>query len=217
MKNITEIIFILDRSGSMHGLEDDTIGGFNSFIEQQKKEEGEAFITTILFDDQLKIIHDRENIKNIRKMTRKDYYVGGCTALLDTVGFAIKKAIQVQKKLPVHQKADHVLFVITTDGYENASCEYTYSQINKLIQYQQKHYDWEFLFLGARIDAIKEASKLGIPKTRAVRFYEDSEGIDVSYKGVSQFASQLRSNNISKDDTDWKEETEVNFLKQRHV
>lgn len=213
MKNITEIIFILDRSGSMHGLEDDTIGGFNSFIEQQKKEEGEAFITTILFDDQLKIIHDRENIKNIRKMTRKDYYVGGCTALLDTVGYAIKKAIQVQKKLPVHQKSDHVLFVITTDGYENASCEYTYSQINKLIKYQQKHYDWEFLFLGARIDAIKEASKLGIDEARAVRFYEDSDGIEESYNAVSNFTTQMRAS--KRNNHEWKQNVEKDYARKR--
>lgn len=211
--NLTEMVFILDKSGSMSSLEDDTIGGFNSLIEKQKKEEGKANVTTILFDDQIKFLNDRVDLSNMKKMTSKDYYVGGCTALLDAVGLGIIRTIEIQKSLPHHLKAKHAMIVIMTDGYENSSRIYDYKHIQKLIHTQKEKYLWEFLFLGARIDAIKEASKLGIDQSRAVRFYEDSEGIEVSYQAVSQFTSHLRASKAC--DESWKERVENDYKRRR--
>ena len=158
-KGLTELIFILDRSGSMSGLESDTIGGYNAMIEKQRGESGEAMITTVLFDDNYELLHDRINLKGIKPLTTKEYYVRGTTALLDAVGKTIQKMINVQKNTVESEKAEKVLFVITTDGQENASLEYTYSKIKTLIENQKHQYDWEFIFLGANIDAVSEARK----------------------------------------------------------
>lgn len=188
MSEVSELVFILDRSGSMCGLEKNTIKGFNEMIKKQKKEEGKAYVTTILFDDELEVLYKHVPINEVKKMTEKDYYVQGCTALLDAVGFSIMDMIKIQKK----QKSDHVIFVITTDGYENASEEFTYSQVKKLIIQQQKKYGWEFIFLGARINAQKEASKIGIDIKHSIRYYEDEDGVDASFESIHNYVKGSR-------------------------
>lgn len=206
-KDLTEIVFIIDRSGSMSGLEKDTIGGFNSFVERQKQEAGEAYITTVLFDDRVEVLHKRENIYLVEKMTSKQYYVRGCTALLDAIGYSINNMIRTVKILPEDLKPEKVLFVITTDGYENASKEYNYERIKNMINDQKEYYHWEFLFLGADIDAVGEANKLGIDSTRAVRYYNDHSGIEASYESVSSFTTCFRqSKKMKKEDETWKDE-----------
>ena len=155
-KNLTELVFILDRSGSMAGLESDTIGGFNAMIEKQKKEPGNALVSTVLFDHERKVIHDRQDIQQVEPMTDRDYYVGGCTALLDAVGCAIHHIGNVHKYAREEDRPEKTLFVITTDGMENASRQYSYDKLKKLIRRQKEKYGWEFIFLGANIDAARE-------------------------------------------------------------
>lgn len=182
---LTELVFILDRSGSMGGLESDTIGGFNGMIERQKKEGEKVNVTTILFDDEMEIIHDRFPIDAVQPLTDKEYYVRGCTALLDAVGQAINKIDNVQKHLPVEHQAGKVLFVITTDGLENSSSEFSYNDIKKRIK-AKKECGWEFLFLGANIDASKEAEKIGIERNRSVTYENDHEGVALNYETVGR-------------------------------
>ncbi|MCR4941111.1 MAG: VWA domain-containing protein [Treponemataceae bacterium] len=191
-KGLTEIVFILDKSGSMSGLEDDTIGGYNSFIEKQKKIEGEAFVSTVLFSDESEVVHDRLPINKIEPMTDKTYSVGGCTALLDAVGGAIHHMGNVHKYAGEEDRPEKTIFVITTDGQENSSQEYTYPKIKEMIQRQQEKYGWEFLFLGANIDASAEASKLGIMKERAVRYECDGFGTELNFKTVSDTIGSFR-------------------------
>lgn len=191
-KNLTEMVFILDRSGSMAGLEADTIGGFNSLIEKQKGQEGNANITTVLFDDQYELVHDRIPITSVKPMTKEDYYVRGCTALLDAVGKTISNMDKVQTHLSEDDKAEKVIFVITTDGMENASREYSYSEVRRMIE-RQKELGWEFLFLGANMDAAAEAQRLGIAADRSVTFENDSQGIAVQYKSVDKALGCMRS------------------------
>lgn len=191
-KGLTEIVFILDKSGSMSGLEDDTIGGYNSFIEKQKKIEGEAFVSTVLFSDESEVVHDRLPINKIEPMTDKTYSVGGCTALLDAVGGAIHHIGNVHKYAREEDRPEKTIFVITTDGQENSSQEYTYPKIKGMIQRQQEKYGWEFLFLGANIDATSEASKLGIMKERAVRYECDGFGTELNFKTVSDTIGSFR-------------------------
>ena len=202
----TQIVFVLDRSGSMSGLEKDVIGGFNSYITQQKKEEGEAVVTTVLFDHQYDIIHDQIPIYKVPDLTSKEYYPRGMTALLDAVGNTI--SLVEEKK----EKDDKVIFMINTDGYENSSKEYTYPLIQKLIK---KHSDWEFVFLGAKIDAEGEADKLGIRKERAVRYYESSDGMDECYQSLSAMTTNYRNNSLAKDDDTWKENITANYNKHK--
>lgn len=204
----TEIIFILDRSGSMQGLENDVIGGFQSLIEKQKEEKGKAYVTTVLFDTEFEVLHDGIDIENIKPLTRKEYYVKGCTALLDAIGYSIKKTKHKQKE----KKADHVIFVINTDGYENASRHYSYQKVNKMINKAKNKHHWEFIFLGARIDAIKEASKLGIAKDHAVQYYEDSSGVQACFQSTETFISQVRN---KCHDTSWKKQAEHNYQMKR--
>src|SRR5690554_6459471 len=156
-KDLTELVFILDRSGSMNGLEMDTIGGFNSLLEKQKDERGEALVTTVLFDDDYELLHDRINIKGIKPITEKEYFVRGTTALLDAVGRTIQKFGNAQKHTAEEERAEHVMLVITTDGMENASREYTYGRVRQMVEHQKSKYGWEFIFLGANIDAIDVA------------------------------------------------------------
>ena len=184
-ENLTEIVFILDRSGSMSGLESDTIGGFNSMIAKQQKEEGEAIVSTVLFDDETDVIHDRVAIGEVKKLTEEDYYVRGCTALLDAVGGAIHHIGNVHKYAREEDRPAKTLFVITTDGLENASRHYSFKDVKKLIKRQQEKYNWEFLFLGANIDAIAEASKIGIGRKYAANVVNDEEGVTVFYQTVS--------------------------------
>ena len=184
-KNLTEMVFILDRSGSMQGLEGDTIGGFNAMLEKQKLEEGEAFVSTVLFDDESSVLHDRVDIQKVAPMTRRDYFVGGCTALLDAVGEAIRHIANVHKYAREEDVPEKTVFVITTDGMENASRKYTYEKVKKMISLQQEKYGWEFLFLGANIDAAREAARFGIREDRAANYHADSKGTAVIYEAMS--------------------------------
>ena len=192
-KNLTEIVFILDRSGSMSGLESDTIGGFNSLIEKQKKEEGEALVSTVLFSGASAVIHDRVPIQEVPPMTEKDYIVGGCTALLDAIGGAIHHIGNIHKYARSEDVPQHTLFVITTDGMENASRRYSVHQVQEMICHQQKKYGWEFLFLGANIDAVETAGRLGIAPERAVNYHSDSQGTRLNYEAGSRAASSVRA------------------------
>ena len=190
-KGLTELVFILDRSGSMGGLESDTIGGFNGMLQKQKKEEGEANVTTVLFDDEIEIIHDRFPIHVVKPLTDQDYYVRGCTALLDAVGSTVKKVENIQKHLPEEMKAEKVIFVITTDGQENASQEYSANMVKKMIEKQQEK-GWQFLFLGANIDASTEAEKIGIKRSHAATYLNDSEGVKLNYEVTGKLMSYMR-------------------------
>ena len=192
-KNLTELVFILDRSGSMAGLEEDTIGGFNAMIEKQKQEKGEAYVSTVLFDNVSEVIHDRVDIQKISPMTRKEYYVRGCTALLDAVGGAIHHIGNVHKYAREEDRPEKTLFVITTDGMENASRRYSYAKVRQMIEHQKEKYGWEFLFLGANIDAAKEAARFGISEDRAANYHADHQGTGVIYETVSEAICHVRS------------------------
>ena len=191
-KNLTEIVFILDRSGSMAGLEADTIGGYNGLIEKQKNEPGEVYISTVLFDDRSEVLHDRQPLDRISPMTDKEYYVRGCTALLDAVGGAIHHIGNVHKYAREEDRPEKTLFIITTDGCENASRTYTYEKVKKMIERQKSRYGWEFLFLGANIDAAGEARKFGIDESRAVNYHCDSQGTELNYRALSKAISTVR-------------------------
>lgn len=200
-KGLTELVFILDRSGSMSGLESDTIGGFNGMLMKQKKEEGEVNVTTILFDDAIEVIHDRFSLDVVKPLTEEDYYVRGCTALLDAVGSTVKKVENIQRRLPEEMKAEKIIFVITTDGQENASHEYTYKMVKEMIEKCQE-IGWEFIFLGANIDAVKEASNLGIREKRAVTYRNDSRGVQLNYMVAGNIVSNLRCNQYDDEEAD---------------
>ena len=190
-KGLAELVFILDRSGSMGGLETDTIGGFNSMLAKQKKEEGEANVTTVLFDDQVEVIHDRFPIEAVKPLTDDDYFVRGSTALLDAIGSTVKKIENVQKRLPEDLRAESVIFVITTDGRENSSSEYTVKMVKKMIEEHQEQ-GWQFIFMGANMDAVAEAGRLGINRKRAVSYRNDPEGVALNYRVAGQVLSRMR-------------------------
>ena len=212
-KNLTEIVFILDRSGSMAGLEADTIGGFNSLIEKQRREEGEAIISTVLFDNFSEVIHDRVPLDKITEMTRDDYYVRGCTALLDAVGGAVHHIGNVHKYAREEDRPEHTLFVITTDGMENASRRYSYEEVRRMIERQKEKYGWEFLFLGANIDAAKEAARFGIHADRAVNYHCDSEGTALNYEVVAETICDVRA--CRPIQADWKQRIDEDFRKRK--
>lgn len=214
-KGLTELVFILDRSGSMQGLEGDTIGGFNSLIEKQKKEEGEALVSTVLFDDACKVLHDREDLKDIRPMTRNDYFVGGCTALLDAVGGAIHHIGNVHKYARDEDRPEHTMFIITTDGMENASRQYTAEKVRQMIERQKERYGWEFLFLGANMDAVETASRFGISQDRAVTYRSDAEGTALNYEVVSDAVGCVRANR--KLGSSWKARIEQDMKKRKVI
>ena len=215
--NLTELVFILDRSGSMSGLEDDTIGGFNSLIEKQKNEEGEALVSTILFDGRQEVLYDRVPLQKVEKMTRDQYYVRGNTALLDAIGGAIHHIGNVHKYAREEDRPGKTLFIITTDGMENASRAYSYAEVKKMVEREQKEYGWEFLFLGANIDAIGTAGSFGIRRTNAVTFENDSEGINLNYEILSRTVSRFRAAEAGKAqvDEDWSAEIQADY-KRRH-
>lgn len=190
-KNLTEIVFILDRSGSMSGLEGDTIGGFNSMLEKQRKEEGEALVSTVLFDGVSEVLHDRVPLEKVEKMTEKDYFVRGCTALLDAIGGAVHHISNVHKYAREEDVPEHTLFIITTDGMENASREYSSDKVKKLIE-EKKEKGWEFIFLGANIDAIETAKHFGIAEDRAVNYCCDSAGTALNFEVMSEAISSVR-------------------------
>ena len=190
--NITELVFILDRSGSMAGLESDTIGGFNGLIAKQKKEDGECYVTTVLFDSVCETVHDRVRLAEIAPMTDKDYSVRGCTALLDAVGSTIRHIVGIHKYARPEDVPEHTVFVITTDGMENASRTYSADKVKKMIGHEKEKYGWEFLFLGANIDAVSTASRFGIGEDRAVDYLADGQGTGVLYDTVSEAVVNLR-------------------------
>lgn len=191
-KNLTEIVFILDRSGSMSGLEADTIGGFNSMLEKQRRQEGEALISTVLFDNESKVIHDRMDVRRVEPMTDRDYTVRGCTALLDAIGGAIHHIGNVHKYARTEDVPEHTLFIITTDGMENASRRYDSEKVKKMIERQKEKYGWEFIFLGANIDAVETARHFGISEDRAVNYHSDSEGTQLNYEVLSEAICSVR-------------------------
>ena len=211
-KNLTELVFILDRSGSMAGLEDDTIGGFNAMIEKQKGEPGEALVSTVLFDNETEVIHDRVDIQKVCPMTRKDYCVRGCTALLDAVGNAIHHIGNVHKYAREEDRPEKTLFVITTDGMENASREYSYEQLKAKIEKQKEKYGWEFIFLGANIDAAKEAGRFGIDADHAANYHADRLGTAVIYEAVSEAVCSVRACRPMK--ADWKRNIDADYKKR---
>ena len=208
-KNLTEIVFILDRSGSMAGLEGDTIGGFNGMIEKQRQEEGEAYVSTVLFDNHSEVIHDRLSLNRVPRLTGKEYYVRGCTALLDAVGGAIRHIANVHKYAREEDRPEKTLFVITTDGMENASRQYTYEKVRSMIEKQKREHGWEFLFLGANIDAAREAARFGIHPDRAVDYRADRRGPRVIYETVSDTVRDFRASRPMT--AAWKKKIEDDF------
>ncbi len=219
-KGLTEIVYILDRSGSMSGLEADTIGGFNSMMDKQRKAGGEALVSTVLFDDEREVLHDRVNIKDVPKMTEEEYYVRGCTALLDAVGYSIHHIKNVHKYAREEDRPEKTIFVITTDGMENASCEYSYEKIKKLIEKQQKKDKWEFMFIGANIDAYGEAGRLGIKKSRTANYVHDEIGTGIVYGGVAKAVCSIMMADSAADmdecleESGWNEEINEDYARR---
>jgi hypothetical protein len=209
---ITELVMIIDKSGSMSGLESDTIGGFNSMLNQHKKGDGLCRLTTIFFSDSAKIIHDRVDISTVKPLTEADYIPGGCTALLDAVGNAINHTKAIQAGASAETRANKVVFVIITDGYENASREYSAPQIKQMISQQQDKDGWDFIFLGANIDAIETARNFGIDETRAANFVSDEAGIGVMYDAESCLMSDIRNNRAN--ERAWKKNVDADFMRR---
>lgn len=211
-KNLTELVFILDKSGSMSGLEGDTIGGFNSMLDKQKKEAGDAYITTVLFDHDYELLHDRADIRKVNCISEKEYFVGGTTALLDAMGKTIN---YIGKKIGDTDEAEHpgkVIFVIITDGMENSSREFSAKKIKQMVEHQKTKYSWEFVFLGANIDAVKTAEDMGIDQDRASNFCADSQGIKLNYSSVCNFVSEMRMGKSV--DSSWKSEIDKDYKKR---
>ena len=192
-KGLTELVFILDRSGSMAGLEKDTIGGFNGMITRQKEEAGEALVSTVLFNSDSRVIHDRLPLDQVPQMTSREYYVGGCTALLDAIGGAIHHIGNVHKYIREEDRPEHTMFVITTDGLENASRSYTLDSVRQAITRQKEKYGWEFLFLGANMDAVETAARMGMEADRAVTFTNDEEGVELNFEVLSDTVAHFRT------------------------
>ena len=191
--NITELVFILDRSGSMGGLESDTIGGFNSLIEKQRKQDGECYVSTILFDNVSEVIHDRVKLADIKPMTDKEYFVRGCTALIDAIGGAVNHIANIHKYARPEDVPEHTMFVITTDGLENASHLYSSDEVKRMVEKEKEKYGWEFLFIGANIDSVETAKHFGIGANRAVNYHADKKGTSVLYDTVSKTICCMRA------------------------
>ncbi len=198
--NLTELVFILDRSGSMSGLESDTIGGFNAMIEKQKKEAGACFVSTVIFDNESTVLHDRLPLEEIRALTARDYQVGGCTALIDAIGGAIHHIGNIHKYARKEDVPAHTMFVIMTDGMENASRRYSSDEVKRKIERQKEKYGWEFLFIGANIDAVETAKHYGIAPNRAVNYHADQDGTRVVYDTVCEAVCNLRASKPLSDD-----------------
>lgn len=211
-KGLTEMVFILDRSGSMAGLEADTIGGYNSMLMKQKKEEGEVLVSTVLFDDVSVVLHDRVELERVQPITEREYYVRGCTALLDAVGGAIHHIGNVHKYARDEDRPEKTIFIITTDGMENRSCKYSYRKVKKMVERQKERYGWEFIFLGANIDAIGEAAKIGIGADRAVKYECDDRGVALNYEVLSETVAQYRRTNCMA--PSWKGRIEDDYRKR---
>ncbi len=211
--NVTELVFILDRSGSMSGLESDTIGGFNSMIEKQKKQEGICYVSTVLFDDVSEVLHDRVKLDNVPKMTENDYTVRGCTALIDAIGGAIHHIGNVHKYARPEDVPEHTMFVITTDGQENASHRYSSEQVKKMIERQKEKYGWEFLFIGANIDAVETAARYGIAQDRAVNYNADGQGTQILYESVAKAVCNVRAS--APLGANWSEDIDADYQRRR--
>ncbi len=207
--SITELVFIIDRSGSMAGLESDTIGGFNAMIEKQRKENGECFVSTVLFDNESTVLHDRVRLSEIKPMTDKEYFVGGCTALIDALGGAIRHIGNIHKYARREDVPENTVFVITTDGMENASHRFNSDEVKKMIERQKEKYGWEFLFIGANIDAVETAARYGISEDRAVNYNADGKGTRILYESVSAAVSSVRKK--SSLSADWCREIKADF------
>ena len=214
MKGLTEIIFILDRSGSMAGLESDTIGGFNSLITKQKKEDGQALVSTVLFDDRSDVLHDRVPLDRIAPMTDDDYFVRGCTALLDAVGGAIHHIGNVHKYARPEDRPEKTMVIITTDGMENASKRYTYEKVKSMIERRKEKYGWEFIFLGANIDAVEVAGRFGISEDRAANYHSDEEGTALNYEVLSEAICQVRMGSAPLS-AGWKKKIDADFERRK--
>lgn len=210
--NITELVFILDRSGSMAGLESDTIGGFNAMIEKQKKEAGECYISTVLFDDVSEVLHDRVKLSDIRPMTDKEYTVRGCTALIDAIGGVIHHIGNIHKYARPEDVPEHTMFIITTDGMENASHRYSSDEVKRMIERQKERYGWEFLFIGANIDAVETAKRYGIAEDRAVNYNADAKGTGILYESVACAVSSVRK--CAPLDDSWREKIDRDYEKR---
>ena len=213
-QNLTEIVFLLDRSGSMSGLEADTIGGFNSMLEKQKKEPGEAILSAVLFDHECEVVYDRVDIRKAEPMTDKQYYTRGSTALLDALGGAIRHIANAHRYARDEDRPGKTIFVITTDGMENASRRWTYREVRELVEHEKEVYGWEFLFLGANMDAISAAGRMGISADRAVRYEHDSTGTALNFKVVSEAVCTMRS--AAPLEAGWKDEIDRDFHKRHH-
>lgn len=211
-KGLTEVAFIIDKSGSMAGLESDTIGGYNSMLEKQKEVEGECLVTTALFDNGYELLHDRIDIRAVNPITDREYFAGGATALFDAVGRTIQKIGNAQKRTAEEYRADKVIFVIITDGQENSSREYSGAKVKSMIENQKNRWGWEFIFLGANIDAAAEAERLGIDRSRAQNFHRDSTGIEINYRTVARTIASFRETGAMADD--WDEEIREDFVKR---
>ena len=210
---MTELVFILDRSGSMSGLEKDTIGGFNSMLEKQRKEPGDAVVSTVLFDNETEVIHDRVVIADVPNLTDKEYFVRGCTALLDAVGGAIHHIGNVHKYARKEDVPEKTLFIITTDGMENASHHYTYDKVRNMIERQKERYGWEFLFLGANIDAAAEAKRFGIDESMTANYHCDEVGTVLNYEVISEAITSVRTS-AAPLSADWKKKIDADYKKR---
>lgn len=210
--NITELVFILDRSGSMSGLEADTIGGFNAMIEKQRKEDGECYVSTVLFDSYSEVLHDRVKLSDIKHMTDEEYTVRGCTALIDAIGGAIHHIGNIHKYARPEDVPAHTMFIITTDGMENASQKYTSDRVKHMIERQKKRYGWEFLFIGANIDAVETAARYGIDRERAVNYNADKEGTRVMYESLARAVCSVR--NYESLSEDWSADIDADYKKR---
>ncbi len=212
-KGLTELVFILDRSGSMAGLEKDTIGGFNAMLTKQQAIDGECFITTVLFDNEYELLHDRINIKAVKPITEKEYSVGGSTALLDAIGMTISKIDKAMRNTADEYRAEKVMFVIITDGEENSSREYSSAKVKEIINKQKNKYGWEFIFLGANIDAVATAKKFGIAKDRAQNYKADAKGIAVNFRTMNSAVTSYRECASLPDD--WNAEIEKDYKNRK--
>ncbi len=211
-KGLTELVFILDKSGSMGGLETDTIGGYNSMLEKQKAVEGECHITTVLFDNSYELLHDRIDIKAVRPITDKEYSVGGSTALLDAIGRTIHKIGNAQKHTAEDYRAEKVMFVIITDGEENSSREYSAQKVKAQIERQRAEYGWEFIFLGANIDAVETAGRFGIAADRAQNYHADKKGVELNFRAMSEAVATFRECSIMPEG--WNDEIQKDYQKR---
>ena len=213
-KDLTELVFLLDMSGSMEHLTDDTIGGFNSVLKEHAAKEGDVLVTTYLFNNESRMIHDRLPIKDVPVMTASDYRAAGCTALIDALGEAIRHVIGIHRYARKEDIPEHTIFVITTDGMENASHKYSAEHVKQMVTHEQEKYGWEFIFLAANIDAVETAAHYGISRERAVNYKADSSGTEVLYEAVNQAVTAVRTGNSLREDRSWRKRADADFQKR---